>query len=252
MLRHADNRVFLLDFGLSKQYDAEGNQTSSTPVGISHGYAPIEQYKPGGVKEFSPQTDIYALGATLYYLVTGIVPPSATELFDTELAYPETLSASICNAIGTAMKPRKVERPKDVDAFLVLLASEQLVSNVNLKKENTEDENHLSNKKPEIENEELIKLIKVAEQGDTDAQNDLGDKYYYGQGIDQNYPEAVKWYRKAAEQGNSDAQYNLGYMYQYGKGVIQNYSKAINWYRKATEQGDEDAKKALRGLESAE
>lgn len=125
MLRHADNRVFLLDFGLSKQYDAEGNQTSSTPVGISHGYAPIEQYKPGGVKEFSPQTDIYALGATLYYLVTGIVPPSATDLFDTELDYPETLSASVCNAIRQAMKVQKKERPLNVDLFEVLLINWQ-------------------------------------------------------------------------------------------------------------------------------
>ena len=122
MVRHTDNHVFLLDFGLSKQYDAEGNQTSSTPVGISHGYAPIEQYQPGGVKEFSPQTDIYALGATLYYVVTGIVPPSATEMFDTELAYPETLSTSVCNAISQAMKIQKKERPKDADAFLVMLA----------------------------------------------------------------------------------------------------------------------------------
>lgn len=125
MLRHADNRVFLLDFGLSKQYDAEGNQTSSTPVGISHGYAPIEQYKPGGVKEFSPQTDIYALGATLYYLVTGMVPPSATDLFETELAYPETLSAPVCNAIRQAMKLQKRSRPQSVDLFLALLKDEK-------------------------------------------------------------------------------------------------------------------------------
>ena len=125
MLRHADNRVFLLDFGLSKQYDAEGNQTSSTPVGISHGYAPIEQYKPGGVKEFSPQTDIYALGATLYYLVTGIVPPSATDLLETELDYPETLSASVCNAIRQAMMLQKKNRPQSIDLFLALLKNEK-------------------------------------------------------------------------------------------------------------------------------
>ena len=95
MLRHSDHRIFLLDFGLSKQYDVEGNQTSSTPVGISHGYAPIEQYTPGGVKEFSPQTDIYALGATLFYLVTGIIPPSASELSDMKLTFPAGLSATV-------------------------------------------------------------------------------------------------------------------------------------------------------------
>ena len=62
MVRHSDNKAILIDFGLSKQYDAEGSQTSTTPVGISHGYAPIEQYKQGGVSTFSPETDIYALG----------------------------------------------------------------------------------------------------------------------------------------------------------------------------------------------
>ena len=71
MIRQGDYRVILIDFGLSKQYNEYGGQTSTTPVGISHGYAPMEQYKQGGVSTFSPQTDIYALGATLYKLVTG-------------------------------------------------------------------------------------------------------------------------------------------------------------------------------------
>ena len=41
------------------------------PVGISEGYAPTEQYEMGGVSEFSPATDIYSLGATLYFLLSG-------------------------------------------------------------------------------------------------------------------------------------------------------------------------------------
>ena len=58
-----NNAAVLIDFGLSKRYDDEGNQTSTTPVGISPGYAPLEQYKKGGVGTFSPATDIYSLGA---------------------------------------------------------------------------------------------------------------------------------------------------------------------------------------------
>ncbi|MBR2429089.1 MAG: serine/threonine protein kinase, partial [Alistipes sp.] len=75
MVRSKDNRAILIDFGLSKHYDAtSGEATSTTPVGVSHGFAPMEQYQDGGVSTFSPETDIYSLGATLYYLVTGNVP----------------------------------------------------------------------------------------------------------------------------------------------------------------------------------
>ena len=56
MLTENDDAV-LIDFGLAKQYDAvTGGQTSTTPVGISEGYAPMEQYKQGGVGEFTPET----------------------------------------------------------------------------------------------------------------------------------------------------------------------------------------------------
>ena len=73
----------------------------------------------------------------------------------------------------------------------------------------------------------------AAEQGNSSAQNSLGYRYQYGQGVSQNYVEAVKWYRKAAEQGNSIAQDNLGNMYYNGKGVSQDYVEAVKWYRKA-------------------
>ena len=78
----------------------------------------------------------------------------------------------------------------------------------------------------------------VAEQGDTDAQYNLGFMYDVGKGVVQDYKkEAVKWYRKAADQGHTSAQYNLGFMYDGGKGVVQDYKEAIKWYRTAAEQG---------------
>ena len=119
MIRQGDYRVILIDFGLSKQYDAQGGQTSTTPVGISHGYAPMEQYKQGGVSTFSPQTDIYALGATLYKLVTGNTPPQAMDILDEGLpSLPSSLSSSVAEKIKKAMQPRKVDRPKSIDEFL--------------------------------------------------------------------------------------------------------------------------------------
>ena len=81
MVRYADNSVVLIDFGVAKQYDqSTGEGTTSTPVGVSHGYSPLEQYSEGGVKSFSPQSDIYALGATLYRMVVGEKPPHAISI----------------------------------------------------------------------------------------------------------------------------------------------------------------------------
>jgi TPR repeat protein len=53
--------------------------------------------------------------------------------------------------------------------------------------------------------------------------------YVKGEGVPQNYPEALNWFRKAAEQGLASAQGNLGFMYLNGEGVPQNYPEALNW-----------------------
>ncbi len=89
---------------------------------------------------------------------------------------------------------------------------------------------------------------KAAEQGHAGAQSNLGYCYDFGWGVIKNKTEAVSWYHKAAEQGHADAQYNLGNCYNYGWGVIKNKTKAVRWYRKAAEQGIEDAESRLREL----
>ena len=61
--------------------------------------------------------------------------------------------------------------------------------------------------------------------------------YDNGEGVPQDYAEAVKWYRLAAEQGDALAQNNLGAMYDNGEGVPQDYAEAVKWYRLAAEQG---------------
>ena len=85
----------------------------------------------------------------------------------------------------------------------------------------------------------------LAEQGDADAQFNLGQMYRMGQGVAQDDAEAMKWYRKAAEQGHAKAQSNLGFMYDKGQGVAQDDAEAVKWYRKAAEQGDADAQSNL-------
>lgn len=83
-----------------------------------------------------------------------------------------------------------------------------------------------------------FEMIKGAVQGRADAQYNLGSMYHGGTDVaEQDYAQAVSWYRKAAEQGYADAQAFLGVMYAGGQGVKQDYKLAVSWYRKAAEQG---------------
>ena len=132
ILLSEDDSAVLIDFGLAKQYDTEGQQTSSTPVGISHGYAPIEQYKRGGVSTFSPATDIYSLGATLFKLVTGITPPEASDVCDEGLpALQSDISPAVRAAIEAAMEPRRKDRPQSIAEFLELLKDSKVSKDPN-------------------------------------------------------------------------------------------------------------------------
>ena len=123
MLGKNGNAV-LIDFGISKHYDESGSQTSSAGIGISEGYAPLEQYEAGALKTFTPVTDIYALGATLFFLLTGTRPPKASEVMNFGLPkLPEGISASVRSAVEAAMQPAIARRPQSVEEFLGLIES---------------------------------------------------------------------------------------------------------------------------------
>jgi TPR repeat protein len=77
---------------------------------------------------------------------------------------------------------------------------------------------------------------KFADSGNPYAQCCRGECYYNGNGVKQDYTEAVKWYRKAAEQNNAPAQCSLGRCYHYAYGVEKDREEAVKWYRKAAEQ----------------
>lgn len=121
MLR-PDGELVLIDFGIAKHYDSGNRETSGTPVGHSPGYAPMEQYQEGGVREFSPATDIYSMGATLYFLLTTTAPPSAQEVYENGLPpLPRFVSPAVCRAVEQAMQPSRKKRLQSVAEFLALL-----------------------------------------------------------------------------------------------------------------------------------
>ena len=115
-------QAVLIDFGISKHYDEGGHQTSSALIGTSEGYAPLEQYESGALDSFTPATDIYALGATLFFLLTGIRPPKAGDIMNDGLpVLPQEISPAVRNAIDVAMQPRRKDRPQSIADFLALL-----------------------------------------------------------------------------------------------------------------------------------
>lgn len=90
--------------------------------------------------------------------------------------------------------------------------------------------------------EEAFSIYKrVAEQGNSEANYQIGIMYEKGEGVPKNPEEAVRWFRKAALQGNVSAQNSLGVRLALGKGVEKDINEAIEWITMAAKQGDSDA-----------
>ncbi len=97
--------------------------------------------------------------------------------------------------------------------------------------------------RPDSPGQESLK--EKALSGDSDAQNNLGDCYYHGKVVVQNYDKAFSWFSKAAAKGHTVAQFNLGNCFYRGHGTPQSYPLAVLWYTRAAEAGDKDAQNNL-------
>ena len=123
-----DGKAVLIDFGASKHYDDETGENTSTLLGINtKGYAPVEQVNQS-FKSFSPATDIYAIGATLYKLLTGITPPSSTLLHSEEATLaplPSTVSPATRKAVESAMQLLRKNRPQSVEEWMGMFVDDE-------------------------------------------------------------------------------------------------------------------------------
>ena len=119
----SNGNAVLIDFGLSKQYDAGGNPESSTTVGGgTPGYAPLEQANYHDGKDFPITMDVYALGATMYKMFVGERAPIASEIlndgFPTQIISAKCSSKEMVACVEKAMAPLKKERYQSVNELL--------------------------------------------------------------------------------------------------------------------------------------
>jgi TPR repeat protein len=96
----------------------------------------------------------------------------------------------------------------------------------------------------------LEQLRKLADRGDPSVEYALGARYAFGDGVGQNYSEAVRWFFRAAEQGHVISQATLGAYYIAGRGVSVDLSKAYFWAYVARAGGDTGSKLRVEMLSS--
>lgn len=265
-----DGDCWLIDFGASKQMIVTDNRTQqvSSLLCSTPRFAPDEQ-KNQDIKHIGPWTDFYALGATIYNLLTGKLPPKSYDIeYDGEEAFsfPASVGEPMRQLIYWLMQPDYRRRPQTIDeieqrlsAFTAPAApTPQANAPVTPVSVDTvlhrPDAADAARQALDKEKEEEVKRKaeeeakrKAEEEAKKKAQEELEATCRKGSQLYDagKYKEAFPLLLKAAEQGNAEAQFRLGILYETGIGVDKNYSAAAKWYRKAAEQGHAQAQNNL-------
>ena len=266
MIRRSSNgheEPVLIDFGESRHFKEDGNLTTLHNMsGCTEGFAPPEQY--AGITSFLPQTDVYALSATLFYLLTKTRPVKS---FDIDNGYidrslpPETMPV-VRQAIKHGMQREARKRTPDVAQFIdeltgnsssysepssfwkrlpLLVAAAVLLLAVLFGKSGLAYVN-LAIARSHMEKGDTIKAIpylkKAAGFGNTDAMNELGGCYIDGTGVAKDYKKGYELYKQSAEAGNLWGMSCIGACYYNGWYVQADKAEALSWFKAAADKGD--------------
>lgn len=133
-------KILLIDFGASKQISSdEGYTSTTTSMSYTRGYAPTEQIEQR-LDNIGPWTDFYALGATLYYLLTRNEPPTVSQLLDSDaFVFPQLISGRMQSLIRWMMQPNRRKRPQSVTEIRDFLKNEEINIESNKAEESSED-----------------------------------------------------------------------------------------------------------------
>lgn len=246
--------VKLIDFGASKQQSAQGGATTSTAVSYTNGYAPREQMEQN-LEKFGPWTDFYALGATLYTLLTNKKPPLPSDIDDdgsedknVALPMPTSCSETIRKFVLCLLQTDKGKRPQsddDIYDYRKKIKTDENLLDTQLEKDNTLLVNQNATEYTSFAHCPFNELLEKAVNGDDEAQFEVGSRYFRGVGIKKDYKLAVKWFEKSANSCNPDAECSIAFCYYNGKGIKKNYKEALSWFIKAAEQGDAEAQNQI-------
>ena len=165
--------AYLIDFGASKQVHSNGNMTTSTALCYTPGYAPSEQI--GQMYDrFGPWTDIYALGATVYNLLTNKKPPMAIDIEEDEedaFDFPDGISEDMRKLVVWMMQPKRKKRPQSVDEILSKLSTTEEAQDLRQPEQHTEE---MPSADSNSDDEETILVKRGIQQCDNIKAVDLG------------------------------------------------------------------------------
>lgn len=125
-----NGNIILIDFGASKHIESEGTLTVSTSLSLTQGFAAPEQLQ-GTIQNIGAWTDFYALGATLYVLLTRTMPPTFADIASEgsiAFHFSQNVSTQMRQQVEWMMKLNKHERPQSVDEIRRRLSSDTKVA----------------------------------------------------------------------------------------------------------------------------